>query len=207
MESACVDSTTLSATSPLGGYAHSFDDTSVSELTERVILSISVPRDGINAINEKLKALWQVSFPETGQCTRINSDKSGGKLTTLALYGLQADQCFLVAETAKHSAQAVVDHVYAELGTVAYLTDQSDSWAILDVQGPLALPAMERICMLDLESMTSTQVARTMMEHLSVIVEKSGQHHLILYSPRSSAADFLHAVTTSLENVQGHKQD
>ncbi|MFK8081622.1 MAG: hypothetical protein AB8B97_15155 [Granulosicoccus sp.] len=202
-----MDSATLSAKSPLGGYAHTFDDTEVREIPTLVIVSISVPRDGMNKLEKKLESLWQVSFPTTGACTRIKNTGTLGSVTELVLYGLQSDQCFLVAEPQGSSSQAIMDHVHASLGNVAYLTDQSDSWAVLDVQGPLTLRAMERICMLDLDSLSTLQVARTTMEHLSVIVEKSGHHHVRLYSPRSSASDFLHAVTTSLANVQNNPQD
>lgn len=192
----------LSAMSPLSGYTNTFQDTSVREVSSLVILSVSVPLDGLSALNQKLNELWQTCFPGTGQCTRIDRARLQGLASSAELYGLQLDQCFLVAEPADKSARDIVSHIYDALGPVAYLSDQSDSWAVLDIHGRLSLPALERICMLDLDSMQSSHVARTTMEHLSVIVEKRDIDHLRLYSPRSSASSFLHAVTTSFQNVE-----
>lgn len=191
----------LSAVSALDGYTGSFDTTYACEVGNLVIVSITIPRGGLQAVNSKLSRLWQTTFPNTGECIRIGDAQLAGQNVTLVLYGLQSDQCFLVAETDNHSTQNMLDHLNSELGPVAYLTDQSDSWAVLDIDGALTITAMERICMLDLASYTSSQVARTTMEHLSVIVEKQGDERVRLYSPRSSAASFLHAVTTSLHNV------
>ena len=115
--------------------------------------------------------------------------------------GLQADQCLISIDSdllADHQAFA---HLKTALAETAYITDQSDSLAVLDLQGSLAQPALERICMLDLSLFDSSTVARTVMEHLSVVIEIPSSQHARLYSPRSSAKSFLHAIQTSLSNV------
>lgn len=197
-----MDNSGLTAVSALGGYEGKFDETHAREVSPLVIVSVSVPRNGMEALNKKLHALWQTSFPETGECIHIDNTHCADNISALVLYGLQADQCFLVAEPNGISTHDIVDDITDVLGPVAYLTDQSDSWTVLDIDGTLTMSAMERICMLDLASFQPSQVARTTMEHLSIIVEKQSNERIRLFSPRSSALSFLHAVTTSLHNVE-----
>ena len=63
--------------------------------------------------------------------------------------------------------------------------------------------ALERICPLDLDDQAFPEgrVARTAMEHLSVIILRDGPDSFLLMSPRSSARSFRHAVELSVENV------
>lgn len=84
-----------------------------------------------------------------------------------------------------------------------YLTEQSDAWAVLDLRGTLALPALERVCSLDLDAdrFSRELVARTRMEHLSVIIHRLPTNGFRLYSARSTAGDFWHMLQTSLFNV------
>ena len=91
------------------------------------------------------------------------------------------------------------------LGPAAYVTDQSDSWAMLRIAGAGARAALERICMLDLDAAAFPEgrVARTVMEHLAAIILRDGPDSFLLMSPRSSARSFLHAVELSVENVSG----
>lgn len=188
----------LYATTPLDGYEQSINGTLVSEVQNVSIIAISVPDGGHEALNELLNTHWQLPLPKTGTCTRNSDMTFAGAPSALALFGLQADQCLLVSTTDSTHNQDPFASVHELLSDAAYLTDQSDSYAVLDIRGANALRAMERICTLDLENFTATQVARTSMEHLSVIVERPGNDQIRLYSARSSASSFLHAVTTSL---------
>ncbi len=188
----------LQAVSPLSGYQQSINGTLVREVSNLFIIAISVPDQGRDSLNALLQTHWQLSLPETGSCKRASDIMFAGSTTGLALLGMQADQCLLVCEENSAGEQNEFDHVHELLGNSAYLTDQSDSFAVLDIAGSHALSAMERVCTLDLETFTNTQVARTLMEHLSVIVERPTSDGLRLYSPRSSAMSFLHAITTSL---------
>ena len=83
------------------------------------------------------------------------------------------------------------------------MTIQTDAWVILRISGPLALKALERICPINLEPdvFLENDIARTIMEHLGsiVICEKVGSY--LVMSASSSAKSFLHALETSLQNV------
>ena len=165
------------------------------------LVSMAVPIGGTSALDDRLQSLWNVNFPQAGKCIRANDASIAGFKTTIALMGLQADQCLISIDSdllADHQAFA---HLKTALAETAYITDQSDSLAVLDLQGSLAQPALERICMLDLSLFDSSTVARTVMEHLSVVIEIPSSQHARLYSPRSSAKSFLHAIQTSLSNV------
>lgn len=81
-----------------------------------------------------------------------------------------------------------------------YLNDQSDSWVMLRVAGAGVRRALERLCPLDLhpDAFAPGAVARTVMEHLAVIVLHEAEDTFVLLSPRSSAASFLHEIETSV---------
>ena len=191
----------MKASSPLDGYAQSFSGAQVSEPSGVGIFSLAVPLGGMDALNGKLDSLWGLSFPQTGRCIRASDKKLAEVTATLALLGLQQDQCFLISQTDDISSCEYFEHLREALGNVAYLTNQSDSWAVLDVDGPSTLRALERICPLDVSSFDTDSVGRTAMEHLSVIIERPDIERVRLFSPSSSAMSFLDAVTTSLNNV------
>ena len=88
----------------------------------------------------------------------------------------------------------------------AYATDQTHGWAILDLSGPDSVSAFVRCCHRDLhpDSFAVGASARTVMEHLSVVILRQAKDGFRLMSPSSSAASFLHAVETSLQNVGAH---
>lgn len=189
----------LYATSPLGDYSHAFGDTRVWETSAQAAITIAMPLGGRDALDEQLQSLCRLSYPKAGACLR--SDSNNCFETTVTLLGLQEDQCLLVIEPEQQSVIEVVDHVQLALKTTAYLTEQSDTMAVLNIEGTLATPALERLCMLDLSLFDENKVARTSMEHLSVIIEKPGAAHFRLYAPRSSAQNFLHIITTALSSV------
>ena len=118
----------------------------------------------------------------------------------MRLLGLQQDQVFALFN---HGGNRPVAEIEKAVGGAGYYTDQSDSWAILRLTGAAAIPALERICTLDLDTAAFPigAGARTGMEHLNVILLREEADGFILMSARSSAASFLHAVETSVRNV------
>ena len=191
----------LTPDSPLAGYSQMFEDTLLQEVSDLQLVSLAVPNDGLHALNERLQSLCKAKFPKAGTCTRVDDATIAGHKAAVALLGLQSDQCLLSIQSESLPVHQAYAFLRSELAGTAYLTEQSDSLAVLDVNGALALPALERICMLDLSIFNASTVARTMMEHLSVIVELPSAQHARLYSPRSSAKSFSHAVQISLNNV------
>ena len=110
------------------------------------------------------------------------------------------DLAFVLFERATPDAEEAVAE---RLGDAAYLTDQTDTWCALEIEGPVCRTALERICPLDLHprGFAVDDVARTVMEHLGVIIARTREHGFLLLSASSSAGSFLHAVETSARNV------
>jgi len=196
---------TLHARSPLEGASIKVEDTRLVENPELAIVSLAVPLGGDEAVEAALQSSLNLSRPAVGQLEYATGDSS--TLANLSILSLQTDQLFLVFDYPEQDQALTrsqpVDLVKQAIGDVAYLTDQSDSWVVIDLEGSLALPALERICPLDLDEhvFTDTVVARTMMEYLSVIITRTQTNGFRLYSPRSTAASLWHAVHTSILNV------
>lgn len=192
MEIAYVSDFTLTPASPLNGFAKRYGDTRISEHAGLDIVSIATPNNGHETLDALLLQKVGAGLPEAGRISRADD--------TSMLLGLQSDQCFLVSESQRLQP---ADELKQLLGSAAYLSDQSDSWAVLEVSGPQSLKALERICPINISANVFDEhaVARTSMEHLSVIIHRHSDDGYRLYSPRSSANSFLHAVTESLYNV------
>jgi methylglutamate dehydrogenase subunit D len=178
----------------LGHYAIEISGTRLTEVTDRALVSIATPDGGDAALADALRAAFGAEPPEVGRST-LSTDSETRFL------GLARDQIFALlpargALAAPHLAQLLG-------GPVAYLTDQSDAWVMLRLEGTLALAALERICMLDLDAgaFPPGRVARTLMEHLGTILLREADDRFLLMSASSSARSFLHGLETSLRNV------
>ena len=70
----------------------------------------------------------------------------------------------------------------------------------LELAGPGAIAALERICPLDLHDSAFPVGAagRTTMEHMSAVIIRTGPDTFLLLSASSSGMSFLHALETSL---------
>jgi len=184
---------TLTATPALGGYREEFDGVTLSEQPQTAIVSIAVPRGGGAALAEAFRAGLGVDLPAPGTSVLSND---GAK----RVYGMAPDQFFVVFDHDRPDAARVVD---AALGGTAYVTDQTDVWVTLRIDGPVAISALERICPIDLNARAFPEgrVARTVMEHLGTIILRDGPDIFTIFSARSSAGSFLHAVQTSIRNI------
>ena len=103
---------------------------------------------------------------------------------------------------AKRISDFPVDELKSNVG-IGYYSDQSDSWSIIKISGENTIPALERICPIDLsiEKFKIDGVNRTQMEHLSVIMIRIAVNEFILMSPRSSSHSFYHILTQSAQNI------
>jgi len=188
-----VSDWTLTASPPLAGFDRQDDGVSLSEVTDHVLVSIAVPLGGATALHNIMLSKFGAGLPECG-CSTVATD---GEFRFL---GMQQDQAFALLQFRDgHAAREISE----KLAETAYCTDQSDSWAMLQISGPRARMALERICPLDLHQdvFALGAVARTTMEHLAVIILRTQQDGFLLMSPRSSAKSFLHALETSMQYV------
>ena len=184
---------TLTATTSLAGFERQHADVSLSEITDFALVSMAIPLGGGAALQNKMTVKFGANFPECGKST-VSTD--GGT----RFLGMQRDQTFALF---KFQGDDAVSEISKTLGETAYYTDQSDSWAMLRISGPRARSTLERICPLDLHQNVFAlgAVARTMMEHLAVIILRTDKDAFLLMSPRSSASSFLHTLETTIKHV------
>ena len=179
----------------LGGFSQQTQGVSINEQTSLGIVSVACPDGGDAELATSVKNAFGCSLPDV---TGVEVSDSG----TMRWLGLQPQQWFVVFE---HDAGlgAPLATIKDKLGDSAYCTDQSDSWVSLEISGPLAISALERICPVDLhaDGFPIGSVARTSMEHLSVIITRTGDDQFLMMSAASSAESFLHAILTSVKNI------
>ncbi len=181
----------LIAESPLNGLQRAFEGVTVEEVSGRAIVSVAFSdRAGLE---QAVRTSLDLTLPFVGNTARVET-------RDLLILSLQSDQIFVLFPQTGHRPDLEIAEIAGDQGLV---TDQSDGWALLRVSGPGSRTALERICMLDLhpDIFTVGAVARTVMEHLGVIIHRDGEQSFLLMSARSSAESFAHAVVTSVENV------
>ncbi|WP_281966911.1 sarcosine oxidase subunit gamma [Roseovarius nanhaiticus] len=184
---------TLTAAPPLAGYERSFGDIRLSAPKDLAIVSIALPLGGEDAAKKAIKTAFGIPLPEVGL-----SDVAKDKAT--AIMRLGADQAFVLFPRATPDAEP---HIASKLKGAAYTTDQTDAWCALEISGPGARRALERICPIDLhpDAFKVNAIARTIMEHMGAIVARTGDETYLLLSASSSAKSFAHAVEVSAKNV------
>ena len=182
---------TLQASTPLDGRSITIDNTSLWVVSGRPLYSLSVPLGNDAAFETALSTSLSLTRPAAGQYHDADAFR---------LCGLAQEQFFLMGLKAETPDERALK---SRLQDAAYVTDQSDSWVMLQINGENALRAMERISPIDLSPSTfpTGSIARTSMEHLSAIVMAEDDATLTLLSPISSAESFWHAVEQSLTNV------
>ena len=192
---------TLTAQTPLNGFNQSFDGIEVAELQGYSLVSMAMPADQKTSLAKYIKEAYKAEVPEVGKFIVSDVDNTH-------ILGLQLEQNFLLFENNEVYANGnAVAHIQEKTKDAAYLSDQSDSWAMLTISGENARTALERICPIDLhhsshpQTFSTFSVTRTAMEHLAVIIMQTDENEFLLLSPRSSAESFLHMILTSIENI------
>lgn len=179
-----MDDVKLRAISPLEGYRQTFGATVLREVNDLAIVSISFPLHLRSSIEAAIATIPGTSTPDAD--TR--------------LLRLRQDLFFLLS---RNRPGLSLTAIRGYLGERAYLTDQSDAWVALEIDGEQAELALERICPIDLCPAVFPQgaFARTLMAHLGTVVLRTGHRQFLLLSASSSARSFLCSVETSLKNV------
>ncbi|MEE9335763.1 MAG: sarcosine oxidase subunit gamma family protein [Granulosicoccaceae bacterium] len=179
----------------LGGFSQESQGVSITEQISLGIVSVACPNNGDEALAASAKKAFCCSLPDVSGV----EVSDGG---TMRWLGLQPQQWFVLFEHGADQGDPLAI-IKDQLGDTAYCTDQSDSWVSLEISGPLAISALERICPIDLHPAVFpvAAVARTTMEHLGVIITRTGDDQFLMMSAASSADSFLHAITTSVKNI------
>ncbi|WP_120500183.1 sarcosine oxidase subunit gamma [Roseovarius sp. EL26] len=184
---------TLTATPPLAGYNKTFGNVSLTSPADLALVSIALPLGAEAKALKAIKTAYGADLPEPGK-TALSKDGNA------RLVRLGADQALVVFTHATPDANPVVQ---AKLKGTAYTTDQTDVWTGLEVSGATSREALQRICPIDIHpaAFAEGDCARTAMEHLGVLIIRTGDDTYLLLSASSSAKSFLHAVETSAQNI------
>ena len=185
----------LSSKSPLDEFVLEADGARLGEIKGFALISIAAPHLGERKLKSVLKNTLGIDLPKPGFSSRSETTPD------ITLMSVGRDQWFVrFLETEKSSVDWVVDAV----GNYAAITDQSDSWAQIELSGISARMSLECVLPVDTDPSVFPEgaVSRTILEHLGVIVTRQpndadGDYCFLLMSPRSSAKSFLHALTGS----------
>lgn len=188
-----MDKPLLIPASPLGGYDRTFGATRLAEVADLATVAAAIPQGGEAEAEEAFRVSYFCRLPASGRYT-ISDDGATSILRNAP------DQVMLMFRHLTPDALAVVR---AALGETLWLTDLSDTFCALDLDGPGARAALERICPLDLDPSVFREdhAARTLMEHMPATILRTGDNAFRLLAARSTARDFLHAAEEALGTV------
>lgn len=91
----------------------------------------------------------------------------------------------------------------APLAAYAALTDQTDGWAALTLQGPHATDVLARLIPLDLRpaAFPTGQTARTALNHMNVVIWRTAPYGFTLMVFRSMAGTASHEIEAAMHSV------
>ncbi len=189
---------TLTARSPLAGadaLAETWPGFAISEVTHLALASLATRRGQETELRTRAKARFGLEPPAPGR-------SAGGDAMTFLWTG--HEQWFVEApESALGGLEALLQEA---LGDTAAVTEQSDAWASLRLEGPATRAVLEKLCPLDLHpgAFPPGATARTTLEHLSAIVtSRDDRGSFSILTPRSSAGSFLHHLRLAADSACG----
>tara|TARA_B100000497_G_C7530461_1_gene321728 strand:+ start:129 stop:698 length:570 start_codon:yes stop_codon:yes gene_type:complete len=183
---------TLEPKAVLDGFDKIWNSTRLRELTELAAVAVSVPKDGAVALNQKLKAAYGRNVPAAGESFI-------GKGNTRVM-SFAKDQFMILFDHAAHSGIPIVEK---KLGNTGYYVEQTNNWVFLELSGPQARAALERVCPVNthVDKFTVNRAERTNIEHMGTVLCRTGDDTFLIMSASSTAGSFLHALETSMDYV------
>ena len=88
-----------------------------------------------------------------------------------------------------------------DVSDVAAVTDQSDAWAQLVLEGPDLEDVLARLCPLDLSTMKRGHTARSLLGHMNALYYRSGTRKMEFFVFRSMAETAVHDLTRAMRGV------
>ncbi len=138
----------------------------------QAITSVAPFRGQESAVSDALKAQLGAAWPKPGRST----GKSGSRVVWSGL-----DQAFVIGPALSPIPGAA-------------LTDQSDAWACLTLEGEGARDVLARVTPLDLRPSAFKQghAARTELAHMSALLLRTGESRYAIMAFRSMAKTLVH---------------
>lgn len=156
-------------------------DCSLTEVTPEAITSIAPAKGKEKSVSDALKKAHGMVFPAPNRAT----GKDGSRLIWTG-----RGQALLVGPMPKAIAGAA-------------MTDQSDAWAVMRLEGALAEDVLARLVPVDLRAATFKRghTARTMLFHLSCSITRIGANAFDIMVFRSMAKTAVHELSTAMKSV------
>jgi sarcosine oxidase subunit gamma len=179
--------------SPLGGVEIELDGFNITEVTDKSLVMVALPRDNFSDIESSIDKSCGLKLPEMEHSTE-------SKDSSITLWRLQKNQVLAYFTYEGHDAES---RLSSQLNAPAYYTDQSDTWAMIRISGNRSRDVLERICPINLspEVFSVGSVSRTIMEHIGTIIFRDGDDSYVLLTMRSFGRSMLHAIEVSADNV------
>ena len=183
----------LTASSPLNGAKFQLKNIEITEITNLSIISIATPKEGTDQLSKIILENYKTNLPDLGKVTKSIDNK-------VRFLSIAPDQFFLLYDHTILNDPMYLKNIFDHR---AYYTDQSDGWVILQVEGKNICNIFERICSINLSETTFPQnsVARTIMEHIGVILFREELNKFLLFSARSSANSFYEMIINTTKMV------
>ena len=183
----------LEKLSALEGVEYEFDGVAVSEVTDMSLVMAAIPKGKLANVESAIKKSCGLLIPEI-QKSSESSDSS------ITFWRLQNNQVLVFFAYEGNDAES---YLKSKLNAPVYLTDQSDTWAMIRVKGPRSRDILERICPINIDKdvFTVGSVSRTVMEHIGTIIYRDEDDSYILLTMRSFGRSMIHAIEVSANNV------
>ena len=172
----------LSAISPCAGLLPlNIGSVSLSEVATGAMTSLAPYKNREKQLSDALKAAHGLAFPAPGRAT--------GKAGARAIWFSQG-QAMLIGPPPD-----------AGLADFAALTDQSDAWAAVRLEGPGARDVLARLTPLDLRAGAFRRgaTARTDLAHMMASLTRVGDNAFQIMVFRSMAQTMVHEVKSAME--------
>lgn len=102
-------------------------------------------------------------------------------------------------------AMALLFGTAPDLAGLAAVTDQSDGWAGLALEGADAAAVLARLVPLDLAAMVPPSCARSQLNHLPLLMIHPAPERFELWSYRSMAGTLVHEVEAAMRGVAARR--
>ena len=156
---------------------------SLTEEAAGVLTSLAPGKAGVKPLSIALKAAHDMAYPAPNRAT----GKAGGRVIWFG-----QGQAMLVGPVPDLA-----------LGQHAALTDQSDAWAVVRLDGDGAANVLARLVPLDMRpsQFKRGHTARTELMHMMASVTRVGDKAFVIMVFRSMAATLVHDMKTAMEAV------
>ncbi|WP_422049526.1 sarcosine oxidase subunit gamma [Shimia sp.] len=147
-------------------------------------ITLIAPLDGqAAAVDEALMETHKLSFPKPNRST----GRAGERLIWSG-----CGQAFLMGPA-----------LAADLSGLAAVTDQSDAWAVVRLEGEQGADVLARLVPVDLrpQSFKRGHTVRTLLGHMTVSITRMGDSSFQIMAFRSMAKTLVHELITAMESL------